>query len=156
MIERLKNPWTLTLSLFSIATATVYLLCPMFNIPVFGFENGMDYIEIFWKTGRYMDMITFLMPVIGMVGAVACTLRRSFGPHILSIAFAALPLMFVSYFVISISKYPDIINGTMEKVSMLSVLGWGIWTALATSLVAFFSAVIQVYSEYRSIKNKPI
>lgn len=153
MLNQLKNPWSVGVIAFTVNSAVVYLVAPIFSIPVFGFNDGFDYLTAFWQSGHYMDMLTFLMPVIGAVGATSCVLSRNVGPHILSIAFSALPLMFMTYFIISMCKYPDIVNSRMETIPMVSVIGWGAWLSLAVSFLAFMLAITLVYTDYKSIKN---
>lgn len=46
------------------------------------------------QIGKYLEMVPFLMPFIGLVGTAATLVTKSRGAHVLSISFAALPLMF--------------------------------------------------------------
>ena len=70
----------------------------------------------------------------------------------LSISFAALPLMFFGYFVYMIASYPqgEILGVGMEKISILSTLSWSVWACLALSLAAFAVAVANVYKENKN------
>lgn len=153
MPTQLKNPWSISIAALSAVALAVYLFAPLFSIAVFGFHNGTEYIKAFWEAKRHMDAVTFLMPVAGAAGAVFCALKKGFGPHILTVAFSALPLMFMSYFIISICQYPDIITGTEETLPMVMVIGWGAWLALAAALLAFLAAAALVYTDYKSINS---
>lgn len=149
MKEQLKNPWALTASILALAVAALYAATPMFSLPLFGFNYGWEYVATFYKIGRYIEMIPFLMPFIGLSGTVACTMTRSRGAHILSISFTALPLMFFGYFIYMIADYPqgEIMGANLEKISMLTTINWSVWACLALSLVSFAAAIAMVYSE---------
>ena len=149
-----KNPWAVGVAALSLISAAVYLFAPLFSIPIFGFNTGSDYVRVFYSYQRYMDMATFLIPAIGAFGAILCAFRKEIGPHILSVAFAALPLMFMTYFVVSLCRYPDFIGNDMQKISMIAMIGWGAWLALATALLAFLSAIALVYTDYKQFKTK--
>ena len=149
-----KNPWAVGVAALSLISAAVYLFAPLFSIPIFGFNTGSDYVRVFYSYQRYMDMATFLIPAIGAFGAILCAFRKEIGPHILSVAFAALPLMFMTYFVVSLCRYPDFIGNDMQNISMIAMIGWGAWLALATALLAFLSAIALVYTDYKQFKTK--
>lgn len=138
----------------TLVVAVLYAALPMFSIPLFGFNYGWDYVAQFFKIGRYMEMIPFLMPFIGFVGTVACLLAKGRAPHILSISFTALPLMFFGYFIYMMADYPQgtIYGADMKQITMLSTINWSVWLCLAFSLVAFVVAAVLVYRENKNNK----
>lgn len=152
-LRQLKNPWAVGVIVFSVICAAVYLFAPLFSLPIFGFSTSLDYVKVFYASARYMDMVTFLLPLIGAVGAVCCVLAKTPGPHILSLAFSALPAMFLAYFVVSVCRYPDIITSGAEKVSMLMIVGWGAWLALAAAVLALAAAFVVVVKDFREMKK---
>ena len=151
MKEQLKKPLVLTAMAVTLIVAAVYAAVPMFSIPLFGFNYGWEYVTTFFAIGKYLEMVPFLMPFIGLAGTVACLLTKSRGAHILSISFTALPLMFFGYFIYMIAQYPqgEILSANLEKITILSTLSWSVWFCLAFSLVAFAAAVALVYRENR-------
>lgn len=152
MNSQLKQPLVLTAIGATLAVAVVYAAVPLFSIPLFGFGYGWEYVATFFKVGKYLEMVPFLMPFIGLAGTAATLVTKSRGAHVLSISFAALPLMFFGYFVYMIASYPqgDIIGAGMEKISILSTLSWSVWACLALSLAAFAVAVANVYKENKN------
>lgn len=94
MNSQLKQPLVLTAIGATLAVAVVYAAVPLFSIPLFGFGYGWEYVATFFKIGKYLEMVPFLMPFIGLVGTAATLVTKSRGAHVLSISFAALPLMF--------------------------------------------------------------
>lgn len=150
----LKNPLALVAVVLSVAAAAVYLFAPLFTVPLFGFRDGWDYVMIMHAQKQYANIAALLLPVIGAVGMTACLWARSFGPHILAMAFAALPVMFWTYFLYILgSSYPDIILSATETAPMLSVVGWGSWLSVAASALAFFATIAIVYIEYKRQKK---
>lgn len=149
MKEQLRNPLVLTAIAVTLIVAAVYASVPMFSIPLFGFNYGWEYVATFFSIGKYLEMVPFLMPFIGLVGTAASLLTKSRGAHILSISFSALPLMFFGYFIYMIAQYPqgEIIGANLEKITILSTLNWSVWFCLAFSLVAFAATVALVYRE---------
>lgn len=126
------------------AAALIYLLAPVFNVPLFGIEKGFDTVSQMWTLGRYMEMTTFLLPLIGGIGATLCTLSRQVGPHILALAFSMLPVMFFVHYIHIMAKA---MGGNLSGVAAL--FSWGIWASLLLSLVAFVAASIVVYKELK-------
>lgn len=155
MKQQLKNPWVIVTIAVTLIVAVLYAALPLFSLPLFGFNYGWDYVRTFFNIGKYMEMVPFLMPFIGFVGTVACLLTKSRGPHILSVSFTALPLMFFGYFVYMIASYPqgEILGEHFEMVSILTTLNWSVWLCLAFSVVAFAVACAYVYLENKKTKS---
>ena len=54
--------------LFATITVVVYLLMPLFSLPVSELECGYDWIVFMWQTGIVANITSFLLPIIGLVG----------------------------------------------------------------------------------------
>ena len=67
MNSQLKQPLVLTAIGATLAVAVVYAAVPLFSIPLFGFGYGWEYVATFFKIGKYLEMVPFLMPFIGFV-----------------------------------------------------------------------------------------
>ena len=99
-MEMLKNKWVLGMAAFLLATVVVYLFVPLFKVSIFGIDTGLDYLKIVFKTKNVSNIVSFLLPFIGCIGGIVCGLCKGRGPHILTVAFSLLPVMFFSYFII--------------------------------------------------------
>ena len=80
MNSQLKQPLVLTAIGATLAVAVVYAAVPLFSIPLFGFGYGWEYVATFFKIGKYLEMVPFLMPFIGTI-LFACmhTSRKAAG-----------------------------------------------------------------------------
>ena len=75
MNSQLKQPLVLTAIGATIAVAVIYAAVPLFSIPLFGFGYGWEYVATFFKIGKYLEMVPFLMPFIGLAGTAADVFR---------------------------------------------------------------------------------
>ena len=117
-MEMLKNKWVLGMAAFLLATVVVYLFVPLFKVSIFGIDTGLDYLKIVFKTKNVSNIVSFLLPFIGCIGGIACGLCKGRGPHILTVAFSLLPVMFFSYFIIMLQKYASAKIMGIELVSV--------------------------------------
>lgn len=77
MNSQLKQPLVLTAIGATLAVAVVYAAVPLFSIPLFGFSYGWEYVATFFKIGKYLEMVPFLMPFIGLAGTAATLVTKS-------------------------------------------------------------------------------
>lgn len=152
-MEMLKNKWVLGMAAFLLATVVVYLFVPLFKVSIFGIDTGLDYLKIVFKTKNVSNIVSFLLPFIGCVGGVACGLCKGRGPHILTVAFSLLPVMFFSYFIIMLQKYASAKIMGIELVSVFDLVGSGIWLGLLSSLLALAASVMLVVSDKNKFKS---
>lgn len=152
-MEMLKNKWVLGMAAFLLATVVVYLFVPLFKVSIFGIDTGLDYLKIVLKTKNMANIVSFLLPFIGCVGGVACGLCKGRGPHILTVAFSLLPVMFFSYFIIMLQKYASAKIMGIELVSVFDLVGSGIWLGLLSSLLALAASVMLVVSDKNKFKS---
>ena len=152
-MEMLKNKWVLGMAAFLLATVVVYLFVPLFKVSIFGIDTGLDYLKIVFKTKNVSNIVSFLLPFIGCIGGIACGLRKGRGPHILTVAFSLLPVMFFSYFIIMLQKYASAKIMGIELVSVFDLVGSGIWLGLLSSLLALAASVMLVVSDKNKFKS---
>lgn len=152
-MEMLKNKWVLGMAAFLLASVVVYLFVPLFKVSIFGIDTGLDYLKIVFKTKNVSNIVSFLLPFIGCVGGVACGLCKGRGPHILTVAFSLLPVMFFSYFIIMLQKYASAKIMGIELVSVFDLVGSGIWLGLLSSLLALAASVMLVVSDKNKFKS---
>ena len=152
-MEMLKNKWVLGMAAFLLATVVVYLFVPLFKVSIFGIDTGLDYLKIVFKTKNVSNIVSFLLPVIGCIGGIACGLCKGRGPHILTVAFSLLPVMFFSYFIIMLQKYASAKIMGIELVSVFDLVGSGIWLGLLSSLLALAASVMLVVSDKNKFKS---
>lgn len=152
-MEMLKNKWVLGMAAFLLATVVVYLFVPLFKVSIFGIDTGLDYLKIVFKTKNVSNIVSFLLPFIGCIGGVACGLCKGRGPHILTVAFSLLPVMFFSYFIIMLQKYASAKIMGIELVSVFDLVGSGIWLGLLSSLLALAASVMLVVSDKNKFKS---
>ena len=151
-MEMLKNKWVLGMAAFLLATVVVYLFVPLFKVSIFGIDTGLDYLKIVFKTKNVSNIVSFLLPFIGCIGGIACGLCKGRGPHILTVAFSLLPVMFFSYFIIMLQKYASAKIMGIELVSVFDLVGSGIWLGLLSSLLALAASVMLVVSDKNKFK----
>lgn len=149
----LKNKWVLGMAAFLLATVVVYLFVPLFKVSIFGIDTGLDYLKIVFKTKNVSNIVSFLLPFIGCIGGIACGLCKGRGPHILTVAFSLLPVMFFSYFIIMLQKYASAKIMGIELVSVFDLVGSGIWLGLLSSLLALAASVMLVVSDKNKFKS---
>ena len=152
-MEMLKNKWVLGMAAFLLATVVVYLFVPLFKVSIFGIDTGLDYLKIVFKTKNVSYIVSFLLPFIGCIGGIACGLCKGRGPHILTVAFSLLPVMFFSYFIIMLQKYASAKIMGIELVSVFDLVGSGIWLGLLSSLLALAASVMLVVSDKNKFKS---
>ena len=152
-MEMLKNKWVLGMAAFLLATVVVYLFVPLFKVSIFGIDTGLDYLKIVFKTKNVSNIVSFLLPFIGCIGGIACGLCKGRGPHILTVAFSLLPVMFFSYFIIMLQKYESAKIMGIELVSVFDLVGSGIWLGLLSSLLALAASVMLVVSDKNKFKS---
>lgn len=152
-MEMLKNKWVLGMAAFMLATVVVYLFVPLFKVSIFGIDTGLDYLKIVFKTKNVSNIVSFLLPFIGCIGGIACGLCKGRGPHILTVAFSLLPVMFFSYFIIMLQKYASAKIMGIELVSVFDLVGSGIWLGLLSSLLALAASVMLVVSDKNKFKS---
>ena len=152
-MEMLKNKWVLGMAAFLLATVVVYLFVPLFKVSIFGIDTGLDYLKIVFKTKNVSNIVSFLLPFIGCIGGIACGLCKGRGPHILTVAFSLLPVMFFSYFIIMLQKYASAKIMGIELVSVFDLVGSGIWLGLLSSLLALVASVMLVVSDKNKFKS---
>lgn len=152
-MEMLKNKWVLGMAAFLLATVVVYLFVPLFKVSIFGIDTGLDYLKIVFKTKNVSSIVSFLLPFIGCIGGIACGLCKGRGPHILTVAFSLLPVMFFSYFIIMLQKYASAKIMGIELVSVFDLVGSGIWLGLLSSLLALAASVMLVVSDKNKFKS---
>ena len=152
-MEMLKNKWVLGMAAFLLATVVVYLFVPLFKVSIFGIDTGLDYLKIVFKTKNVSNIVSFLLPFIGCIGGIACGLCKGRGPHILTVAFSLLPVMFFSYFIIMLQKYASAKIMGVELVSVFDLVGSGIWLGLLSSLLALAASVMLVVSDKNKFKS---
>lgn len=152
-MEMLKNKWALGMAAFLLATVVVYLFVPLFKVSIFGIDTGLDYLKIVFKTKNVSNIVSFLLPFIGCIGGIACGLCKGRGPHILTVAFSLLPVMFFSYFIIMLQKYASAKIMGIELVSVFDLVGSGIWLGLLSSLLALAASVMLVVSDKNKFKS---
>lgn len=152
-MEMLKNKWVLGMAAFLLASVVVYLFVPLFKVSIFGIDTGLDYLKIVFKTKNVSNIVSFLLPFIGCIGGVACGLCKGRGPHILTVAFSLLPVMFFSYFIIMLQKYASAKIMGIELVSVFDLVGSGIWLGLLSSLLALAASVMLVESDKNKFKS---
>jgi hypothetical protein len=152
-MEMLKNKWVLGMAAFLLATVVVYLFVPLFKVSIFGIDTGLDYLKIVFKTKNVSNIVSFLLPFIGCIGGIACGLCKGRGPHILTVAFSLLPVMFFSYFIIMLQKYASAKIMGIELVSVFDLVGSGIWLGLLSSLLALAASVMLVVSDKNKFKS---
>lgn len=152
-MEMLKNKWVLGMAAFLLATVVVYLFVPLFKVSIFGIDTGLDYLKIVFKTKNVSNIVSFLLPFIGCIGGIACGLCKGRGPHILTVAFSLLPVMFFSYFIIMLQKYASAKIMGIELVSVFDLVGSGIWLGLLSSLFALAASVMLVVSDKNKFKS---
>lgn len=152
-MEMLKNKWVLGMAAFLLATVVVYLFVPLFKVSIFGIDTGLDYLKIVFKTKNVSNIVSFLLPFIGCIGGIACGLCKGRGPHILTVAFSLLPVMFFSYFIIMLQKYTSAKIMGIELVSVFDLVGSGIWLSLLSSLLALAASVMLVVSDKNKFKS---
>lgn len=138
---------------FLLATVVVYLFVPLFKVSIFGIDTGLDYLKIVFKTKNVSNIVSFLLPFIGCIGGIACGLCKGRGPHILTVAFSLLPVMFFSYFIIMLQKYASAKIMGIELVSVFDLVGSGIWLGLLSSLLALAASVMLVVSDKNKFKS---
>lgn len=137
--------------LFATVTVVVYLLMPLFSLPVSDLECGYDWIVYMCQTGITANIISFLLPVIGLVGVLATAFTSSRGPHLLCVAFAMLPALFFIYMISLVkANFP---NAFMGDAPAFDPIGSGAWIALVTSCFALIFAVLIAYKEWRWQKD---
>lgn len=152
-MEMLKNKRVLGMAAFLLATVVVYLFVPLFKVSIFGIDTGLDYLKIVFKTKNVSNIVSFLLPFIGCIGGIACGLCKGRGPHILTVAFSLLPVMFFSYFIIMLQKYASAKIMGIELVSVFDLVGSGIWLGLLSSLLALAASVMLVVSDKNKFKS---
>lgn len=152
-MEMLKNKWVLGMAAFLLATVVVYLFVPLFKVSIFGIDTGLDYLKIVFKTKNVSNIVSFLLPFIGCIGGIACGLCKGRGPHILTVVFSLLPVMFFSYFIIMLQKYASAKIMGIELVSVFDLVGSGIWLGLLSSLLALAASVMLVVSDKNKFKS---
>mgnify|MGYP000164212741 FL=1 len=152
-MEMLKNKWVLGMAAFLLASVVVYLFVPLFKVSIFGIDTGLDYLKIVFKTKNVSNIVSFLLPFIGCIGGIACGLCKGRGPHILTVAFSLLPVMFFSYFIIMLQKYASAKIMGIELVSVFDLVGSGIWLGLLSSLLALAASVMLVVSDKNKFKS---
>lgn len=152
-MEMLKNKWVLGMAAFLLATVVIYLFVPLFKVSIFGIDTGLDYLKIVFKTKNVSNIVSFLLPFIGCIGGIACGLCKGRGPHILTVAFSLLPVMFFSYFIIMLQKYASAKIMGIELVSVFDLVGSGIWLGLLSSLLALAASVMLVVSDKNKFKS---
>lgn len=152
-MEMLKNKWVLGMAAFLLTTVVVYLFVPLFKVSIFGIDTGLDYLKIVFKTKNVSNIVSFLLPFIGCIGGIACGLCKGRGPHILTVAFSLLPVMFFSYFIIMLQKYASAKIMGIELVSVFDLVGSGIWLGLLSSLLALAASVMLVVSDKNKFKS---
>lgn len=150
----LKNKWAIGAIIFSLATIAAYLFLPLFNIPLLGIETGIGYVKLLWKMGDYANMLSFMLPFIGGLGAIVTAFFSDRGPHILTIAFALLPAMFFAYFLIMLSKLIGTTPADLQVFSLFEVAGSGVWIGLLSSLLALASAILIVVKDAKNPEYK--
>ena len=149
----LKNKWVLGMAAFLLVTVVVYLFVPLFKVSIFGIDTGLDYLKIVIKTKNVANIVSFLLPFIGCIGGIAYGLCKGRGPHILTVAFSLLPVMFFSYFIIMLQKYASAKIMGIELVSVFDLVGSGIWLGLLSSLLALAASVMLVVSDKNKFKS---
>lgn len=152
-MEMLKIKWVLGMAAFLLASVVVYLFVPLFKVSIFGIDTGLDYLKIVFKTKNVSNIVSFLLPFIGCIGGIACGLCKGRGPHILTVAFSLLPVMFFSYFIIMLQKYASAKIMGIELVSVFDLVGSGIWLGLLSSLLALAASVMLVVSDKNKFKS---
>ena len=149
-----RNKWAVGVIAFSLVTVLAYIFLPLFKIPVFGIDNGLGYIRIVWMTKDVANIVSFLLPFIGGIGAAAFVFSKSREPHILSIAFALLQVIFFAYFLIRMSVFVNSgITVGGDGLSVTDIIGGGVWAGLLSSVLAAVSSVMLVVSDYKKRKN---
>ena len=152
-MEMLKNKWVLGMAAFLLANVVVYLFVPLFKVSIFGIDTGLDYLKIVFKTKNVSNIVSLLLPFIGCIGGIACGLCNGRGPHILTVAFSLLPVMFFSYFIIMLQKYASANIMGIELVAVFDLVGSGIWLGLLSSLLALAASVMLVVSDKNKFKS---
>lgn len=147
MIDQLRNKWALGVILFSLFTMAVYLFMPMFRLAIFGVDTGAEYIKLIYKVKSFSDIFAFLLPFIGGLGAIVTVLMRGKGPHLLTVSFSLLPIMFFAFFLYQIDGYLSKQIMGLEVVGLTDVIGSGIWFGLVSSVLACVCSILSVVSD---------
>ena len=153
-IPNIPNKWVYGVIAFSIVTIAIYLLMPVFRFPIFGegADSGIGYIKVLWQIDRTAaNLISFTLPVIGSVGAAICAVWKGRGIHILSVAFASLPLIFYVYLLLMLSHLTVVSEGD-SFVSLF--LDKGFWLGAASSILALISALLLVTKDNALYKKQ--
>ena len=150
MKEMLRNKWAVGVVAFSLATVIVYIFLPLFKIPIFGVDDGLGWIKTVWMTRDFANVVSFLLPFIGAAGAIASVFAKNREPHIFSIAFALLQVIFFAYFTIRMNLIvgSGVVFGG-DGLSIFDILGSGTFVGLLSSLLATVSAVMLVVTDFR-------
>lgn len=150
-IDKQISIYSISAVLFATITVVVYLLMPLFSLPVCEIECGYDWVVFMCQTGVTANIISFLLPVIGLIGVVSTVFVDSRGPHLLSVAFAMLPVLFFVYMIVLVKV--DFSNTFVGDAPPFDPIGSGAWIALATSCFAFISTILIAYKEWRWQKD---
>ena len=122
MMEPLRNKWAVGVIAFSVVTVLVYIFMPLFKIPIFGISSGVEWIRMVWMTKDFANIVSFLLPFIGAAGAISVVLTKKIEPHILSVAFALLQVIFFAYFLMRMGAFVD--SGVSAGgISLLDLIG---------------------------------
>ncbi|MBO8476025.1 MAG: hypothetical protein IAB88_03415 [Bacteroidetes bacterium] len=152
MMEPLRNKWAVGVIAFSVVTVLVYIFMPLFKIPIFGISSGVEWIRMVWMTKDFANIVSFLLPFIGAAGAISVVLTKKIEPHILSVAFALLQVIFFAYFLMRMGAFVD--SGVSAGgISLFDLIGSGTWTGLLSSLLATVASVMLVVTDFKKSKN---
>ncbi len=146
--------WAIAASTMAIITMAVYLFMPLYKVSIFGLSTGLDYIKLLYTIKSYMNLCSFLLPFIGGIGVIATVFIKDRAPHILSLAFALLPLMFFVYVLITTFSFMHASETTMPGVSAFDMIGSGEWTGLLSSLFTLAFTALLVVNDYKELKIK--
>lgn len=153
MMEPLRNKWAVGVIAFSVVTVLVYIFMPLFKIPIFGISSGVEWIRMVWMTKEFANIVSFLLPFIGAAGAISVVLTKKIEPHILSVAFALLQVIFFAYFLMRMGAFVDSGVSAGGGISLLDLIGSGTWTGLLSSLLATVASVMLVVTDFKKSKN---
>ena len=140
------------ITVFALATMVLYLFTPLFKIAFDGVSTGADYIEQVWGIGGFNNIASFLLPIIGGVGAIAMAWVKGRGQHILSLAFAMLPVLFYTYMIIRVNAYTKESIVGLDTTSVFDFIGGGAWIALLSGIIKMLFSFILIYKEYKESK----
>lgn len=140
------------ITVFALATMVLYLFTPLFKIAFDGVSTGVDYIEQVWRIGGFNNIASFLLPLIGGVGAIAMTWVKGRGQHILSLAFAMLPVLFYTFMIIRVNAYTKESIVGLGATSLFDFVGFGAWMALLSGVITMIFSFILIYKEYKESK----